>query len=280
MTTPVRLSIIIPTYNSAATLERAILSVLNQTYPAAELIIIDGGSTDGTVEIVQRYAGRLAHWVSEKDSGTAEAFNKGLQAASGDLVGFLGADDFYLEGIFQHAAQAAEQAPQVDFFYGDLVYVGPVRPPFVARAPHTIRRSDFYLLPLCPLTAFVRRATILRLGGWNPRYKVSNDYEMVTRLAYGGARFQHLGRPVICMHWGGMSVAREAETAVEIRQAMRELGLPRWLGWRLSLALALGHLRLGLRQLPVFNMFFRLIYGVRNALFRVPAPEQPRTPGG
>lgn len=98
-----KISVVTVTYNSAATLEETILSVLNQTYPNIEYIIIDGGSTDGTIDIIKKYADRLAYWVSEPDKGIYDAMNKGIDASTGDYINFMNADDtFYDDNVLKN----------------------------------------------------------------------------------------------------------------------------------------------------------------------------------
>jgi glycosyltransferase involved in cell wall biosynthesis len=101
-----KLSIITPSYQQAAFLERTIRSVLDQNYPNLEYLIVDGGSTDGSVEIIQRYADRLAWWVSEADDGQTDALNKALRRATGDIVAYINSDDYYLPGAFDRAVEA------------------------------------------------------------------------------------------------------------------------------------------------------------------------------
>lgn len=96
MNNNIRTSIIVPSYNSVKTIEKTILSISSQTYKNIELIIIDGGSTDGTVDIIKKYQDKIYYWISEPDKGISDAFNKGLNVATGDLINFQGADDYLL----------------------------------------------------------------------------------------------------------------------------------------------------------------------------------------
>ncbi|MBE0687714.1 MAG: glycosyltransferase, partial [Anaerolineaceae bacterium] len=114
------ISIITPSYNQSDYLEKAMVSVLNQDYPNLEYIIVDGNSTDGSQDIIKKYANRLAWWVSEKDNGQADAFNKGLMHAGGKYIGWLNSDDLYLDGVVSEAIELLESNPEIVFVFGDV----------------------------------------------------------------------------------------------------------------------------------------------------------------
>lgn len=125
MTTKVeypKITVVTPSYNQAQYLERTILSVLNQNYPNLEYIIIDGGSTDGSVEIIKKYESKLAYWVSEPDRGQSHAINKGWMRSSGQILAYLNSDDTYKDGALFYIARYFMSHPEVDMAYGD-VYV-------------------------------------------------------------------------------------------------------------------------------------------------------------
>jgi glycosyltransferase involved in cell wall biosynthesis len=118
-----KVSIITTTYNSALTIEDTIKSVLDQDYPDIEYIIIDGGSTDGTMDIVNKYKDRIANIVSEKDEGMYDAMNKGIKLATGDVVGILNSDDIYTSNDVIRTVVEKLEADGTDSVWGDLVYV-------------------------------------------------------------------------------------------------------------------------------------------------------------
>jgi len=118
-----KVSIITPSFNQARFIEDAIRSVLGQTYPNIEHIVVDGGSTDGTLDILKRYGDRI-RWISEPDEGQGDAVNKGLAMASGDIIGWLNSDDFYFDrDVFSHVVRLFNANPDVDLVYGGLAYV-------------------------------------------------------------------------------------------------------------------------------------------------------------
>jgi len=114
-----KLSVIIPNYNSGSTLEQTLGSIINQKYPNLELIIIDGNSTDNSIEVIRKYEPYLYYWVSEKDNGQAHAINKGLKVATGDYISFMNADDLYLDGAFNQINSIGKKY-KYDFIFGNV----------------------------------------------------------------------------------------------------------------------------------------------------------------
>jgi glycosyltransferase involved in cell wall biosynthesis len=116
-------SIVTPSLNQAPFLEDAMRSVLEQDYPRIEYLVVDGGSTDGSVDIIRRHAARLAWWVSEKDDGQTDAINKGFSRARGEIFGWLNSDDTYAAGAISRAVQALAACPECGLIYGDANYM-------------------------------------------------------------------------------------------------------------------------------------------------------------
>lgn len=116
-------SIITPSFNQAAYLEQTILSVLDQDHPYIEYIVIDGASTDTSVDVIKKYENRLAYWVSEKDNGQADAINKGFAHATGDIIAWLNSDDYYLAGTISSVVKIFDQNPRVTLVYGNMFAV-------------------------------------------------------------------------------------------------------------------------------------------------------------
>src|SRR5262249_6291259 len=119
-----RISIVTPSFNQGRDLEETIRSVLLQEYPNLEYVVIDGASTDGSVAVIEKYARHLTHWVSEPDDGCAQALNKGLRRASGEIFGFLNSDDVYEPGVLFEAARRFRERPQVEVLssHGRVIY--------------------------------------------------------------------------------------------------------------------------------------------------------------
>ena len=172
-------------------------------------MVIDGGSTDGTIEILSHYANRIAVLVSERDAGIYDALNKGIQRASGDVVGFLHSDDFFADSSVLSRIAAAFSDPVVDTVYGDLVYVRRDDPDKVVRywraGTFSRARLGWGWMPPHP-TFYVRRSVYKRLGGFDTRYPIAADYDTVLRfLGQANLRAAYISEVLVKMRLGGVS---------------------------------------------------------------------------
>jgi glycosyltransferase involved in cell wall biosynthesis len=181
-----KLSIVTATYNRKDFIGRCIESVANQPYPHKEHIIVDGGSTDGAVEVIREYAARYPHirWISEPDRGISDAFNKGLALMTGDAVAILGDDDYYQPDVFGIVADELEKYPDAGMVSGHVNVVrNDDRPLLIARAGYTGRRDLIkFWVHWCkgsffPATAtFIRKEVIDTVGGFELEDRYAMDY--------------------------------------------------------------------------------------------------------
>ncbi len=196
-------SIITPSYNQGEFLEATILSVLNQDYPNIEYIIMDGGSTDNSVAIIKQYAERLAHWESGRDGGQANAVNKGMQRATGSLLGWINSDDIYLPGAISRIVQTFQAAPEVDVVYGQVNrvdYTGKLVPtPVLPKDTIDISKATVLNENLVNQPgSFWRRAMMEKVGLLNESFQYTMDHDYWVRLTLAGARFQRIpGAPLV-----------------------------------------------------------------------------------
>lgn len=180
-----KISIITVVRNSKDTIEETIKSVLSQTYPNIEYIVIDGASTDGTLAIIRRYEDKISKIISEEDKGVYDAMNKGLRIASGDVIGFLNSDDLYFDNKIIEKVASIFKKYSVDSLYGDLIYVDRNSPDKIVRywkssnfAPGSFLKGWHPPHP----TFFVRKKIYERYGCFNLDLRVSSDFELMLRF--------------------------------------------------------------------------------------------------
>ena len=180
-------SIVTPSYNQEPFLEQTIRSVLEQDHAPIEYFVMDGGSTDGSLEIIEKYAPRLAGWVSEPDRGQADAINKGLARARGEIVAWLNSDDYYLPGALTAAVRCFDQHPEAVLVYADMLAVD--------ERGRTINRLHYRQLGLEDLlcfniigqpAVFMRRSALEGAGGLDPTFHFLLDHQLWIRLAQRG----------------------------------------------------------------------------------------------
>lgn len=204
-----KISIITAVYNNCNTIAQAIESVLSQDYPTIEYIIIDGCSKDGTVEIIRHYEERISKWVSEPDHGIYDAMNKGLQMATGDVIGLLNSDDFYESSDILSSIALIFQRENPDALYGDLLYVDAQNTNKIVRYwKSKAFHKDAFLkgwMPPHP-TFFVKTEVYKRYGYFDTRLKSAADYELMLRFIHKNQiRLAYLPRILVRMRTGGIS---------------------------------------------------------------------------
>jgi glycosyltransferase involved in cell wall biosynthesis len=177
-------TVVTPSFNQGQFIEATICSVLEQDYPAIEYIVMDGGSTDGTLDILRRYSHRLA-WVSAPDRGQADAINRGWQRSRGQILAWLNSDDTYLPGAIKAQVAALMAHPDVDVVYGDAIFTDQAGRPLHRYHARPFDRKRFLHLSAIPQpSAFFRRDLLMRHGGLNARLQYALDYELFLRLMW------------------------------------------------------------------------------------------------
>lgn len=189
-----RISIIVPSYNQGPFLERTILSILNQDYPNTELLIIDGGSNDNTIDIIKKYEEEIQYWQSEKDSGQSDALNKGFARATGDIIGWQNSDDVYLPGALSRAVEVFLVRPKTDIVYGNRLDIDE-NDNIIGKSIFT-KFSYFNLkyegILLGTQSTFFRKNILEEIGLLQTDLHLAMDYEFFLRALHHGKKFHHI----------------------------------------------------------------------------------------
>ncbi|GAB4545020.1 MAG: hypothetical protein Kow0063_38920 [Anaerolineae bacterium] len=223
-------SIVTPSYNQGTFIEATILSVLEQDYPNIEYLVVDGASTDQTLEILHRYQGRL-RWISEPDDGQAQAINKGFACTRGEILGWLNSDDTYAPGAISAAVEYLATHPEVMLVYGQANFIdagGAVIGPCVHVEPFDLARlihySDFIVQP----AAFFRRSAFEAVGGLDESLNWAMDYDLWLKI---GERYKvaYLPRLMANSRWFGGNKTAIGDTARldEIEKVAKRYGARR-----------------------------------------------------
>jgi glycosyltransferase involved in cell wall biosynthesis len=228
----VKISILTVSYNSAKTIESTIQSVRAQDHNDIEYIVVDGASTDGTLEIIKAHEGTVQRWVSEPDKGIYDAMNKAILMAQGDVIGVLNSDDFYSDSSILSQVAEAFANPDVDAVYGDLVFVDPENLNRVVRTYSSShwkpKKFAWGFMPAHP-TFFVRRKYYEQYGLFKTDYKIAADYELLIRFLYvHRLRYKYLPQKMVVMRKGGVSSRNWKSNVIlndEIMRGCRENGI-------------------------------------------------------
>lgn len=243
------ISIVTVCYNAEAWLEQAMRSVLDQRGVNVDYLVVDGGSTDQSLDIIKSF-GSKARYMSEPDQGIYDALNKGLAHIHGDIVGFLNADDFYpTTNVLRTVEEAFRNNPDLDIVYGDLRYVSALNEERIIRhwvaGEFSASALRWGWMPPHP-SVFMRRSLYQELGGFNIAYKISGDYDFILR-AFGSGKYKALYIPkdFVHMRTGGISntgFANLSRKSYEDWTVARSHGLPATVTVFLKLARKLGQL--------------------------------------
>src|SRR5215210_5780268 len=210
-------SIITPSYNQAPYLEQTIQSVLKQGYPHIEYIVVDGGSTDNSAEIIKKYADRLAYWISERDSGQAEAINKGFARANGEILAWLNSDDYYMLNTVSFAVRCFEQNPDVVMVYADMLAVDGDGQTINVLKYKQLSLQDLLCFQIIGQpSVFFRRSALEKTGYLEPSFHFMLDHHLWIRLARQG---QILHVPQI---WSAARYHAEAKNRARAAEFGRE----------------------------------------------------------
>ncbi|MCB9364229.1 MAG: glycosyltransferase [Flavobacteriales bacterium] len=206
-----KVSIITVCYNSSKTIEDTIQSVVNQTYDNIEYIVIDGVSTDNTLEIINKYKSQITTIICEKDNGIYDAINKGIDLATGDIIANLNSDDFYIDNNVIADVVATFEKEKTDTLYGDLYYVDAVDTNKIVRYWKSKKYKEGLFLkgwmPPHP-TFFVKKEVYQKFGLFDLQFKSAADYEIMLRFIHRfKASIAYLPRVVVKMRVGGVSNA-------------------------------------------------------------------------
>lgn len=210
-----KISIITVSFNSVKTIERTILSVLNQSYRNIEYIIIDGGSKDGTVDIIKKYQDKIHYWVSEKDGGIGDAFNKGICLATGDIVGILNSDDWYELNTLEKVMFNFKNS-NADFLIGALKYWDKNNNNFIVYPDREYKNKINYMMPnLNHPASFFKIDVYKTVGLFDLKYKLAMDYDFFLRVYSHNKKAVFTDEILTNMSFDGVSDKYAIKTYIE-----------------------------------------------------------------
>ncbi len=206
-----KISVITACYNSAKTIKHTLASVATQTHADLEHIIIDGGSTDDTLAVIAEHGKHIAKLLSEKDNGIYDAMNKGIELATGDVIAFLNADDYYKDEQVISRVAACMQTEQLDALYGDVEFFHQNDEGKIVRRYNSgrfsVNRLGWGWMPAHP-ALFVRKSLFDRYGLFKTDYRIAGDFEFIARLfTKSGLHHRHLPESLVRMQLGGISTS-------------------------------------------------------------------------
>jgi len=217
-----RVSIVTPVYNSEKYLKFTVESVLSQTYPNIEYIVIDGGSKDNSVEIIKGYGDRVSYWVSEPDAGMYDAINKGLKLASGDIFAYLNSDDLYCPDTVAAAVNSLMRSPYADLVFGDCEFIGPGGESLYTYRYPKYRWRSFVSMNYSTIpqpTAFWRRNVHEKVGYFDPNLRMCADFDFFAKVGES-CRVERINRTLASfrVHSASLTALHHQRNSDEVNQ--------------------------------------------------------------
>ncbi len=219
-----KISIVTISYNSEKTIEKTIESVLTQQVEDLEYIIIDSASTDETLNIVNKYKDDRMKIISEKDRGISDAFNKGIKSATGELIGIINSDDVLLPGALQAVEEAFAKNSEIDVLHGNIIrFENWTGDGYEVKPCTDLEHMRCKFLLNHPAT-FVRKCAYDKFGLFDLDYKCAMDYELISKMYFGGAKFLYIDKPLAAFREGGVSDVKFSQTMKEHKKVAERNG--------------------------------------------------------
>jgi glycosyltransferase involved in cell wall biosynthesis len=237
-------SIITISLNSEKTIRRTIEGVLAQTYPHIEHIIVDGGSTDGTLAVIEEYREKMALVISEKDNGISDAMNKGLKKSSGQIVQFLHSDNYMPPQTVAEAVEKLKQHDEYAFVFGDILKEKSDgrHKTFFKGDPEYTKKIAYTMPRINHPSIFARRDLFEDFGLFQDRWKVAMDYDWLLKVHRGGKQGLYTESILITTTFGGISERQMMDAFRECREISIELGTDKFTAWGYYLARCVKHI--------------------------------------
>lgn len=217
------ISVVTVVYNGAKFIESAINSVLNQTYKNIEYIIVDGNSTDNTLNIIKKYDSQIDYWVSEKDNGIYDAMNKGISLCTGQYIGILNADDYYALDTCEKIKNAIINYPQTDIFHGNVEHVTFQGKTISLAIPKSVDKLKSGMVLRHP-SCFVSKNWYKQQGGYDIELKIASDFKYLYQSYKNNAHFKYLNIRTTFMREGGVSDIQAKQGWQEVIQVCKDFG--------------------------------------------------------
>lgn len=233
------ISIITISKDARDVIEQAIASVIYNSYQHTEYIVVDGGSTDGSQSIIEKYLAHIHHYVSEQDKGISDAFNKGILMSSSDIIGFVSADDYLAPGALEAVAECFLANDRPDVIHGNVVYLELESGKKSVSRPDVSLKSAFVGQPVKHGATFVARAAYEKYGVFDTRYKCAMDYDLILRMIVRGARFVYIDQELEVLRTGGINqrhreLTRRESREISIRHGCSPLKANAYYYWKVA----------------------------------------------